>query len=145
MANNELKFQKYITDNYKSAGGYAKKWASDLAVGNPDLVCSLIVPHMIEVKHRPTWDGERPIKNPMTAKQVIEMDKWIDSGMVGALAIVTGEKAIGSVLHYCWPLPPDGVISGHWVFAKGEYVAGAGFPIRRIVEKYKVRYEKEFS
>jgi hypothetical protein len=145
MAKRELKFQNHIVNSYKIAGGYAKKWASDLAVGNPDLICSLVRPHLMEVKHRPTWDGNRPVKNPMTAKQVIEMGRWIDAGTMGMLGIVTGEKAINAVLHLCWPVPTDGIISGHWVFARGAYQPGVGFPIETMIEEYIDGYDKNFS
>lgn len=133
MARKELAFQKHIINSYKFWGGYAKKWASDLAVGNPDLACKLpdYPFHYIEVKHRPTWDGRRQINNPMTEKQKIEMKKWHNAGVVCALGVVTGDKAINSALYYC--NPHGDYINESCVYDFVRYVPGKGFNMPYLV------------
>lgn len=135
MARRELMFQNHIIDSYKLLGGYAKKWASDLAVGNPDLVCSIPwrFTHFVEVKHLPTWNGEREIKNPMTPKQIIECRKWAKTKVPVFLGIVTGTKAVESRLYYCHPF--DEKVSEFSVYAVSKYVPKEKFDVDRLTKE----------
>lgn len=102
----ELNFQKHIIDSYLLAGGHAAKWASEWTAGNPDLVCCLpgLGVHLIEVKHIPTWDACRDIKNPMTPLQKLESCRYNQSGGLCLLAVAHGSStATNSFLTLCYP------------------------------------------
>lgn len=96
MKRDELKFQDHIIDSYALCGGYAKKWASDVTVGNPDLVCAhpSVRQHLMEIKHRPsltefdtkTWD------NQLGTKQVVEARRHIQAGGIAFAALVIGSS-----------------------------------------------------
>ena len=116
MSRKELRFQNHIIDTYKAEGGTGKKWASEWAVGNPDLVlsCHGAGVHLAEVKHRPTFDPKRSIQNPMSAKQISAAKEYIAAGGSVYLFIVCGEKAPQSTLCIYDPLQgcsPDTLIA----------------------------------
>lgn len=97
--------QTHILDSYILNGGYGKKWASDVQVGEPDLIVSMpeFGGHLVEVKHRPEWRTGIEYKNPMRIKQRIEARKYNDADMPVFLAIVTGENVKDSTLYYVSP------------------------------------------
>lgn len=86
----ELAFQTKILESYKLAGGTGDKWNNEWLTGRPDLILSLpeIGGHLMEVKHRPTW--ERAIKNPMTPKQREVAARFMDADCLVVLGIVRG-------------------------------------------------------
>lgn len=96
----ELKMQNHVVASYKNFGGYAKKWASDLQAGQPDLVAALpgMGGHLIEMKHRPEWGLKSSgIKNPMEPLQVEVCGHYIRAGMpTFGLVIVGSSNAMGS-------------------------------------------------
>ena len=98
----ELLFQKHIIDSYVNCGGYAHKWATELSVGNPDLVASLpnFGCHLVEVKHRPDWT-ERKYKNPLNDKQGQQARRYIEAGGIALSMVVVGKgsRAIDSKLY----------------------------------------------
>lgn len=100
-ARKELKFQDHIIDSYKLAGGHARKWATDLQVGMPDLICALPIlgVHLVEVKHRPDWKIGAPYANPLSIKQKLEAVKYSNAGgCVFGMVVVGSEDAVGSHL-----------------------------------------------
>lgn len=103
----ELKMQNYIIGSYLDCGGFAKKWASDLQAGQPDLIAALpgLGGHLVEVKHRPEWDTRHaPSANPMEPLQIEMARKFINGGMaVFGLVIVGSSNVIGS---YAVPFHP---------------------------------------
>lgn len=126
----ELKFQSHILDSYERAGGYGRKWATDLQVGVPDLIASLHGwgTHLIEVKHRPTWDGDEK-SNPLNSKQIQIAKKFYNAGSLVLGAVVVGEtKALGSVLCFFDPKLDD-----FKPIIRSMYVMGKGFPIRDML------------
>lgn len=126
MSRNELRFQNHIIDTYKIEGGTGKKWASEWAVGNPDLIlsCSGVGVHLAEVKHRPTFTLSRPILNPMAKKQISVAREYVASGGLVFLYIVSGEIAVKSQLHIFDSLV-DTTEQGHIVTL--DYVAGSKY------------------
>ena len=126
MSRNELRFQNHIIDTYKAEGGTGKKWASEWAVGNPDLVlsCPGVGVHLAEVKHRPTFDPARSIQNPMSAKQKQAARDYIEAGGTVFLFIVVGEKAVNSRLCIYDPLKdcsPESLLAVVPFAMKGKY------------------------
>ncbi len=107
---NELVFQGHIIDSYKRCGGHARKWATELMVGMPDLICAL--PgwgvHLVEVKHRPMWRLGRDYPNPMTDKQRYEAGLYRNGGgRVFGFVVVESDRALGSFLVVFDPLLPQ--------------------------------------
>lgn len=131
----ELKFQDHIVDSYGLAGGYAKKWASEMAVGNPDLVCALpgVGVHLVEVKHRPDWRLGNEYANPLTAKQMQVARDYTKAGGVVFGAVVFGSvKALGAFLFFFDPtLDRLKITRGY------EYKSGVKFPVKQILEDMK--------
>lgn len=130
-ARRELKFQDHIIDSYKLAGGHARKWATDLQVGMPDLICSLLGYgcHLVEVKHRPAWRPGLVYPNPLTLKQRFEMSKYKGAGAkVHGFAIAGGTDAIGSVLVLFDPTA-DQVKVDRYV----HYIAGKKFNVAKLL------------
>lgn len=98
----ELKFQGHIIDSYKIQGGLAKKWATQLTVGVPDLVCSMqdFHCHLMEVKHRPDWTVGKTYQNPLTAKQLSTARKYEGAGSLITLGLIAhSTEALGSSLY----------------------------------------------
>lgn len=130
-ARRELKFQDHIVDSYKLAGGHARKWATDLQVGMPDLICSLLVYgcHLVEVKHRPSWKRGGSYANPLTEKQKFECGKYKMAGAkVHGFVIVEGTDALGSHLALFDPTTPGVQLLQHV-----PYVAGKKFNIAKLL------------
>lgn len=118
----ELKFQKHIIDSYIIQGGYARKWATQLAVGEPDLVATVPVvgQHLAEVKHRPDWVIGGTYKNPLTPKQKDEAIKFINGGgRCVALIVVGSTSAIGSKLVVCDPTQHEVMLKRHVLYHAG--------------------------
>jgi len=88
----ELKYQGHIIDSYKLCGGAARKWATQMMVGVPDLCCTLpgIGAHFVEVKHRPDWDRSKVYKNPLTPKQMAFAKEFWAGGAMCFAAVVVG-------------------------------------------------------
>lgn len=124
----ELKFQNHIIDSYEKFGGYARKWASDLQVGPPDLVGAMpeIGQHLMEVKHRPEFgDTKMSMPNPMDKKQIDVAKRYINANGVVFLGVVgKSSKAIGSTLSLFDPLDPQIDYEEDWALP---YVGGIGF------------------
>lgn len=91
-------YQKHIIDSYANCGGYAKKWASEVAVGNPDLVAAMPNEgqHLAEVKHRPDWQPHKTYKNPLTRKQRDVAKEYTKGGGKVYVFIVIG---VGTALN----------------------------------------------
>lgn len=96
----ELSYQNHIMDSYKIAGGRAKKWASEWQKGVPDLIASLhgVGVHLVEVKHVPTFDRTKTIKNPLQPKQKQECRDYIEAGGLVMGFLVCGPSVIKSEL-----------------------------------------------
>lgn len=127
----ELKFQDHIIDSYKLAGGHARKWATDLQVGMPDLICSLLGYgcHLVEVKHRPEWRPGLTYDNPLTLKQQLEARKFKEAGAKVHGFVVAGDTdAVGSFLILIDPLA-DRVKMERYV----PYVAGKKFNVAKLL------------
>lgn len=127
----ELKFQDHIIDSYKMAGGHARKWATDLQVGMPDLICSLLGYgcHLVEVKHRPSWKVGITYANPLTEKQKFECGKYKMAGAkVHGFVIVGGSDALGSQLALFDPTEPHVPLLQHV-----PYVAGKKFNVAKLL------------
>lgn len=125
----ELKFQDHIIDSYKACGGYARKWATDMQVGLPDLCAALpgIGGHWVEVKHRPEWSIlKREYGNPLDKMQVRNARLYMDAGaLVFGAVIVEGSNAIGSHLVIFHPLAPV-LMTDHTIYP---YVPGKGYDV----------------
>lgn len=123
----ELKFQDHIIDSYKACGGYARKWATDMQVGLPDLCATLpgIGGHWVEVKHRPEWSILRKeYENPLDKMQARNARLYIEGGaLVFGAVIVGGVKAIGSSLVIFHPYAPV-IMADRNIFP---YVPGKGY------------------
>lgn len=117
----ELLYQRHIIDSYKMCGGYAAKWATDLSVGKPDLVCALddFGCHLVEVKHRPDWSMDHHYKNPLTDKQVQAARDYINAGGISVSMVVVGRgsMAIDSKLYVFSSLAPTVCLS-HCMFVE---------------------------
>lgn len=130
MKRRELPFQGYIIDSYERQGGYGRKWATELAVGVPDLILSMrpFGCHLMEVKHRPEWDGSER-ENPLTPKQVQIAKKYYEAGALVLGAVITLQtKAIGSALHFFDP-KLDRFVS----IASSGYKPGVGYNVRDML------------
>lgn len=127
----ELKFQDHIIDSYKLAGGHARKWATDLQVGMPDLICSMLGYgcHLVEVKHRPTWKRGGAYANPLTEKQKFECGKYKMAGAkVHGFVIVESTDALGSHLALFDPVAPHVQLLN-----SVPYVAGKKFNVAKLL------------
>ncbi len=134
MARKELLFQRHIIQSYELSGGHARKWASDWAVGVPDLCCALpeFGGHFVEVKHLPTFGNKRiTIVNPMTGLQMETAQRFIQGGALVWLAIVRGAGALDSQITFTDPtqstIDPGAC---DWF----DYKPKLKFPIREILE-----------
>lgn len=136
-ARRELKFQDHIIDSYKQCGGHARKWATDLQVGMPDLICSLRPHgvHLAEVKHRPEFILGRVYANPLTARQIHEAGLYTKAGGLALGYLVFGATdALGSMLKVFDPLAQlVDLGSGAWV----PYQPGLKFNMHKLLEGYK--------
>lgn len=131
-ARRELKFQDHIIDSYKLQGGHARKWATDLQVGMPDLICAIasIGVHLIEVKHRPTWRRGGEYTNPLTAKQQFEASKYKGAGgLVFGCVVIEGQDAIGSYLAIFDPVRASVQLSRYV-----PYAPGSKYDMKRLLE-----------
>ncbi len=130
-ARRELKFQDHIVDSYKLAGGHARKWATDLQVGMPDLICSLKGwgIHLVEVKHRPAWKVDQVYGNPLTEKQKFECAKFNNAGgFVYGFVVFGSTDAIGSHMAVF-----DPTIANIQLFRCVPYIAGKKYCIRSLL------------
>ena len=129
----ELLFQKHLIDSYKACGGYASKWATELAVGKPDLVACLpdFGVHLVEVKHRPDWT-ERVYKNPLNDKQINEARNYINGGGIALSMVVVGKgsKAIDSSVYIFSSLAKSVDLS--WAMHV-DYIAGKKFNVDALM------------
>lgn len=133
----ELKFQGHIMKSYKNCGGHARKWATNMTVGPPDLVAQIrpLGLHLVEVKHRPNWSVGKGYKNPMTAKQEDFNKDFSDAGAPTFLMVVIGShEALKSTLHLfttpaekIWVTPHNGV----------PYQPRVGYDIKKLMEGLK--------
>lgn len=134
-------FQPALMDSYKIAGGYAKKWTSDVTVGNPDLVCALPFPgqHLVEVKHRPEFTPKSPgCANQLTLKQQSECRKHIEGGgMVFAALFISSSKTLGSYMGLFSPIEPKWEFNTVTWFP---YVRGAKYDIETAVLEATTQY-----
>ncbi len=134
MKRNELAFQGHIIDSYKYFGGYAKKWASELQKGVPDLIATTREHglHLAEVKHRPEF-GKVSINNPLESKQQLVCREYIEGGSRVFGFLVSGEKAVKSRLYIfdplCEKLDPKEL---KWV----PYVIGLKFDVVGLINSF---------
>ena len=138
----EIPFQNHIMDSYEAHGGKARKWATELQVGVPDLICSLPVfgVHLAEVKHRPEFGcvGKMVMPNPLAPKQVSVAREFINGGgLVVMMVVAQSEKALGSWLYMFDPLCLNIDATG-WV-PRVPYVPGRKFNVRGLLEFYLER------
>jgi hypothetical protein len=137
----ELIFQNHLIDSYKAQGGYAKKWASDLMVGNPDLICAFpgIGQHLVEVKHRPQfspYDGNG-WKNQLEPKQIYECKRHIEGGGAVLAGVIIGSvSALNSFLCFFDPREPVWTLR-EMLIAK--YVPGQGYRLDGVLNNAKRR------
>lgn len=135
----ELAFQGKIIDGYGRDGGRARKWATHMQVGVPDLVAALpgVGAHMAEVKHRPLWAVGVDHPNPLDAIQIKRAREYIDAGaLVVGMAVIGSAEARQSVLVVFDPLS-DAVVWESSV--PTPWVPGRGYAVRCAVEKYVER------
>lgn len=128
----ELKFQDHIIDSYKNCGGYARKWATDLQVGLPDLCATLpdFGGHWCEVKHRPEWEVGEQYPNPLDKMQALNARRFRAGGALVYGAVVIGSvSAIGSTLVV---FHTEGVVMAQPEFCF-KYVAGKGYDMRAVL------------
>lgn len=133
-ARRELKFQGHIIDSYKSRGGHARKWATELLVGMPDLICSMKHwgVHLAEVKHRPEWEAEQEHPNPLSPKQAQEALNYVMAGgLVIGYVVIESTDAIGSKLCIFNPCSAK-VRLNNWV----PYVSGSKFSVDTLLRRY---------
>lgn len=129
----ELKFQDYIIESYKRCGGYARKWATDMQVGLPDLCATLpeYGGHWSEVKHRPLWGMGVSYKNPLDKMQVRNARLYIQGGaLVYGAVIISSVNVTGSKLCVFHPLADCITADTSNTF---DYVPGRGYPIPKIL------------
>jgi hypothetical protein len=132
-ARKELKFQDHIIDSYKLAGGHARKWATDLQVGMPDLICSLpgVGVHLAEVKHRPEWGLFGCYRNPLTKKQILEATNYKNAGgLVFGYLVVRETDAIGS---YLVAFDPTAIAVDTTNCPKVPYVPGGKYDMMQLI------------
>jgi hypothetical protein len=129
----ETKFQDHIIKSYLAQGGAARKWATDLQVGVPDLIASLdgVGVHLVEVKHRPEWRRERAYGNPLDAAQIRVAREFVTGGalVVGAVVIESPEAKGAHLVAF----DPIGTELHTSLSFSTPYVLGAGFDMRGLV------------
>jgi hypothetical protein len=122
MKRRELAFQSHVIDSYKSCGGYGRKWATELMVGVPDLICTLpeIGLHLVEMKHRPEWSVDAQYRNPLTPKQKMEALAYVRAGgLAVGYVVVASSEAIGSQLCIFDPTLAEIVTDKHVPYRPG--------------------------
>lgn len=134
----ELKFQDHIIASYRYQGGYARKWASDMQVGVPDLIAALpdFGCHLAEVKHRPDWALDGQVRaNPLDAAQARMARKYIEGGsLVLGYVIIGTSNALGSTLVAFDPRYDDLVLgSANPYIHASTYVAGQGYDMHGTI------------
>lgn len=135
----EIKFQNHLIDSYKRCGGHARKWATEMLVGMPDLIATTrwIGCHLAEVKHRPLWSHSdiSPRENPLTRKQRDEARKYIDGGtLVCGYVVTDAELAEGSYLIIFDPLC-DEFIPATQLYTP--YQKGVGYDVYGLTRDYR--------
>jgi len=135
----ELAFQNHIIDSYKHQGGLAKKWATEMQKGNPDLICSIdgYGAHFAEVKHIPDFESKRVIKNPMRPKQVQVCRDFIKAGSNVLLYVVSGTDTLNSKLYVFDPMQEH---IYHEVACAAPYVKGEKYDIRLVLYQYALMH-----
>lgn len=138
MAKKELQFQNHIIDSYKNYGGLAKKWATEMQRGNPDLVCSLggYGTHLAEVKHEPDFEDKKRIDNPLRPKQIQVCRTFIEAGSMVLAYVISGDNTLNSKLHVFHPLDRTFTFEEHscWV----PYVKGEKYDVRYLLYQYSL-------
>lgn len=136
----ELKFQDHLIDSYKHCGGFARKWASEWQVGNPDLIATLpaLGLHLVEVKHRPDWNldwgATRYYENPLDKMQVRSARLYREGGgLVAGVVIVGSVKALGSTAVIFDPLNTMVDLQSAYHVP---YIAGKGFDVTSLINSY---------
>lgn len=142
----ELSFQRRIMDSYDKAGGYARKWASDVQAGVPDLVASLpmlsVGCHLAEVKHRPQWSIDKlprnDVKNCLTSLQMDVCGRFVHGGalVVAMLVVGGGGRGASSHLGLFDPRADKWDLKGATWYP---YVAGEGYDVTSAVQSYVLR------
>ncbi len=137
MARNELAFQTRIVDSYAKCGGFARKWASDMQAGQPDIIACLpeFGVHLTEVKHEPEFGvAMRSIANPMTKLQRLVCQSYeVAGGLVFLSVIGESERAIGSFL-YVFPTSVERLVPSGAIWAT-PYVPGRGYDMNVAVRR----------
>lgn len=134
----ELKYQPRIVDSYPFYGGFAKKWVTDVQVGNPDLICTLpwMGLHLIEVKHRPDWRVGYEYVNPLAKIQGhVAGDFLKGGGLVFGLVITGGElNVMDTKIHRFDPRAKFVKLTSNGI----PYIRGRGYNMRDFMENYDV-------
>lgn len=135
----ELAYQNHIIDSYKNQNGLAKKWATEMQKGNPDLVCSIdgYGAHLAEVKHIPNFQNMRIIKNPMRPKQIQVCREFIKAGSNVVLYVIAGEDTLKSKLYAFDPMQEH---IYHEVACASEYERSKKYDIRAILHQYTLMH-----
>jgi hypothetical protein len=142
MARRELNFQNHVLDSYELAGGYGKKWSSEWAAGNPDLVLALhgFGVHLMELKHRELWSVGKEYMNPLTQKQRTEARRWREAGGNALGGVVIGEKAINSTLCLFMPTQDPIVLQPELSLPYNFNGIGSKFPVETLLNNWSTRY-----
>ena len=100
----ELKIQHKLIDLIRKENGYGRKWASEYAIGVPDLVCSipLIGTFFAEVKLHSGNIRDRDIG--VSDKQRHEMIKMMRAGAVAVVIAVVIKENSGWDAYFMHPL-----------------------------------------
>lgn len=141
----ELKFQGYILDSYGNQNGYARKWATDLQVGVPDIIASLpdIGVHLLEVKHRPEWIVGGGYPNPLDRAQVRIAREFEQAG-----ALIMGAVIVGGVHANDTSLcvfPPLQESINLFAETSSRYKPGKGYDVLQLVLSFNYVYRSTSS
>ena len=98
----ETDIQAGIIKQIRGDGGHGHKWATDYAVGVPDLICGIpgLGVALIEVKFEKKWDLNRARTIKMEPKQILEINKYRATGGV-AFGLVAVETMTDKLLQLC--------------------------------------------
>lgn len=138
----ELSYQNRIIESYSLYEGFARKWATNLYVGMPDLICALpgYGLHLIEVKHHPV-DPKKlsTFPDPRTPRQAFAALKYTNAGGEVYLGVVTGDVLSNSALR----LVPHRAIVNHRVPMDGPRVrwdARKKYDMPRLIAEVKEHF-----